>query len=224
MKRMDKIMKNITGVDLAVFCIRITSAMNQTAENINTLIAGWYEAFQGDLLLVGQRLGYTGEELNDLLHQFFLNLMEKNIDFSDIENPRPYLQTAFKRRLIDHYRSEKRYSRHHSLYVVPDEYQPSVQELLEKVQANTALIEKVRKVCNRLPGTCRTIILLKYGEGLSNEEIEQKTGLSRRTIYNNLFKAIKKLRKELADTNDLQFMALVPALLCLCINDMILRG
>ncbi|MFT3948739.1 MAG: sigma-70 family RNA polymerase sigma factor [Agriterribacter sp.] len=198
--------------------------MSQSAENINTLIAGWYEAFQGDLLLVGRRLGYTGEELNDLLHQFFLTLMEKNIDFSGIANPRSYLQTAFKRRLIDHYRSEKRYLRHHSMYVVPDEYQPSVQESLEKIQTNSALIEKVRNVCNKLPATCRTVILLKYGEGLSNEEIEQRTGLSRRTIYNSLFKGIKILRRELADPNAPHLFTLIPLLLSLFVNDFLTRN
>lgn len=200
------------------------AAMSQSAENINALIARWYKAFQDDLILVGRRAGYAGDELKDLLHQFFLNLMEKNIDFSGITNPRSYLQTAFKRRLIDHYRSEKRYLRHHSMYVVQDEYPPSVQELLEKVQINAALMEKVRNVCNKLPSTCRTVILLKYGEGLSNDEIVQRTSLSRRTIYNSLFKAIKQLRKELADANDPQFIALIPVFLCLCMSDMIFRG
>lgn len=198
--------------------------MSQSAENINTHIAAWYNSFQDDLLLVGQRLGYTGDELNDLLHQFFLHLMEKNINFSDISNPRAYLQTAFKRRLIDHYRSERRYLRHHSLYVVPDEFQPSVQELLEKVQTNTALIERVRNICNTLPSTCRTVILLKYGEGLSNEEIEQRTGLSRRTIYNSLFKSIKTLRKELADTPASHLFSLIPLLLCLCVHDILIKS
>ncbi len=198
--------------------------MSQSAENINTLIAGWYEKFQEDLILVGRRLGYTGEELNDLLHQFFLSLMEKNIDFSGIVNPRTYLQTAFKRRLIDHHRSEKSYLRHHALYVVQDEYQPSVQELLEKIQSNNALIEKIRNICNKLPATCRMVILLKYGEGLSNEEIQQRTGLSRRTIYNNLFKGVKKLRKELTDANTPHFFALVPLALSLLSIDLLVKN
>ncbi|MGN6439399.1 MAG: RNA polymerase sigma factor [Agriterribacter sp.] len=187
--------------------------MSQGAENINTSIAGWYKTFQNDLLVVGQRLGYGVEELNDLLHQFFLELMEKKIDYSGIVNPRAYLQTAFKRRLIDHYRSEKRYLRHHSLYIVQEEYQPSVQELLEKVQSNATLIQKVRSICDRLPASCRTIVLLKYGEGLSNEEIEQRTGLSRRTIYNNLFKAIKILRKELSPTDMATYLSVLPLLI-----------
>lgn len=187
--------------------------MSQGAENINTSIAGWYQSFQDDLLVVGRRLGYGVEELNDLLHQFFLELMEKKIDYSGIVNPRAYLQTAFKRRLIDHYRSEKRYLRHHSLHIVQDEYQPSVQELLEKIQSNAALIHRVRNICDTLPASCRTIVLLKYGEGLSNEEIEQRTGLSRRTIYNNLFKAIKILRKELTQTDMAIYLSLLPFVL-----------
>jgi len=198
--------------------------MNQNAENINNQIACWYEAFQSDLLIVGHRLGYAGDELNDLLHQFFLDLMEKQIDFSGITNPKAYLQTAFKRRLIDQYRLEKRYLRHHSLYVVQDEYQPSAQELIEKIQANSELMARVREICNKLPATCRTVILLKYGEGLSNEAIEQKTGLSRRTIYNSLFKAIKILRKECSGVHNVPFSGLITLLLPLCLNGFLIKG
>lgn len=198
--------------------------MNQNAENINDQIACWYEAFQSDLLVVGHRLGYAGDELNDLLHQFFLDLMEKKIDFSAITNPKAYLQTAFKRRLIDHYRLEKRYLRHHSMYVVQNEYQPSAQELIEKIQANSELMVRVRDICNRLPATCRTVILLKYGEGMSNEAIEQRTGLSRRTIYNSLFKAIKILRKEFSGTHNAQFSGLLTLLLPLCLNGILIKG
>lgn len=198
--------------------------MNQNAENINNQIACWYEAFQSDLLIVGHRLGYAGDELNDLLHQFFLDLMEKQIDFSGITNPKAYLQTAFKRRLIDQYRLEKRYLRHHSLYVVQDEYQPSAQELIEKIQANSELMARVREICNKLPATCRTVILLKYGEGLSNEAIEQKTGLSRRTIYNSLFKAIKILRKEFSGPHNVPFSGLITLLLPLCLNGFLIKG
>lgn len=193
--------------------------MSQSAKNINVQIADWYKRFHNDLLIVGQQLGYSGEELNDLLHQFFLNLMERQTDMSAVINPRSYLQIAFKRRLIDHYRSEKRYLRNQSMYVVQDDFQPSVQELIEKAQENSVLIEIVRNTCKKLPATCRTIILLKYGEGLSNEEIEKRTGLSRRTIYNSLFKSIKILRRELSDTPFPVFFTLLPLLISLCGND-----
>lgn len=198
--------------------------MSQKAENINIQIAGWYETFQTDLIVVGQQMGYQGDELHDLLHQFFLDLMEKKIDFSGIVNPKAYLQTAFKRRLIDHYRSNKTRSRYHSLYVVQDEYQPPVQELIEKIQTNSELMKRVRNICINLPATCRTVIFLKYGEGLSNDEIEQKTGLSRRTIYNSLFKAIKILRKEFSDTNGSDFIGFITLLLPLCIGSLLIKG
>lgn len=198
--------------------------MSENAENINIQVASWYETYQNNLLVVGQQMGYAGDELHDLLHQFFLDLMEKKIDFSGIANPRAYLQTAFKRRLIDHYRSKKSRLRHHSLYVVRDEYQPSAQEQIEKIQANNELTKRVRDICNQLPATCRTVILLKYGEGLSNEEIEQKTGLSRRTIYNSLFKAIKILRKEFSENDGSDFIGFITLLLPLCIGSLLIKG
>lgn len=189
------------------------TAMNEGAQNMNAQVAGWYQTYQQDLLLVGYRLGYKREELDDLLHQFFLDLMEKNLDFATVDSPRSYLQTAFKRRLIDYHRSQKRQESRSLLYVVQDHFQPSVQEIIEKIQSDKALIERVRKACNKMPRTCKMVILLKYGEGMTNDQIEQATGLSRRTVYNNLFKGIKILRKELKHIDASLLFMIIPLLL-----------
>lgn len=184
--------------------------MNEGAQNMNIQVAAWYETFRQELLLVGYRLGYSGEELNDLLHQFFLDIMEKHIDFSKINTPRSYLQTAFRRKLIDHHRSQKRQANKATLYVVQDDYEPSVQEIIEQIQSDKALIEKVIMICDKMPNTVKLVISLKYGEGLTNEQIQQITGLSRRTVYNSLFKGIKQLRRELQDTPKTTFFILLP--------------
>lgn len=125
--------------------------MDQSVENINTVVGGWYKTFLSDLVATGQQMGYRGAELDDLLHQFFLDLIEKKINFSEVINPRSYLQTAFRRRLIDYYRSRKSHSRHYSMYVMQDNYQSSPQEQMEKIQSNSKLIARLREMCSKLP-------------------------------------------------------------------------
>jgi len=83
------------------------------------------------------------------------------------------------------------------LYVVENEYEPSVQEALERIQGNTALIDKIKVAYDKLPARCRKVIFLKYYEGAGTDEIAEQTGLSKRTIYNNLFTGISMLRNEL---------------------------
>jgi RNA polymerase sigma-70 factor (ECF subfamily) len=146
---------------------------------------------------MGLRLGYKKEELSDIISQFFLDLLEKNIDPHTIDNPQAYLSTAFRRKLIDHYRSSSKTS-FVDITIIPEDYtEPSVQQVLEQVQTNTELISQIRKAYKKLPDRCQKVIYLKFYQGLTTEQIAEQTGLSKRTVYNNLFEGIKLLRVDL---------------------------
>jgi hypothetical protein len=49
-------------------------------------------------------MGCNKKDLGDIISQFILDLLEKNIAHHTIRNPQAYLSTAFRRKLIDHYR------------------------------------------------------------------------------------------------------------------------
>lgn len=51
-----------------------------------------------------------------------------------------------------------------------------------------------RQLVDRLPKRQRDAILMKYEEGMSNEEIEQATGMSSTHLYATLSRAYKALR------------------------------
>ena len=67
----------------------------------------------------------------------------------------------------------------------------------EVVQAQA--IEKIiRKLVNeKLPQRCRIIFILSRIEGLSNQEISLKLGLSIRTVENQIYRALKILKKHM---------------------------
>ena len=67
----------------------------------------------------------------------------------------------------------------------------------EVVQAQA--IEKIiRKLVNeKLPQKCRIIFILSRIEGLSNQEISLKLGLSIRTVENQIYRALKILKKHM---------------------------
>jgi len=171
--------------------------MSNSIRNTTIQINDLYESCKPTLFNIGLRLGYNREELKDLVNQFFLDMLEKKIDFSSVTNPQAYLVTAFKRKLIDYYRNNKQRLHAGKLYVVENEYEPSVQEALERIQGNTELIDKIKVAYDKLPARCRKVIFLKYYEGAGTDEIAEQTGLSKRTIYNNLFTGISRLRNEL---------------------------
>jgi RNA polymerase sigma factor (sigma-70 family) len=51
-----------------------------------------------------------------------------------------------------------------------------------------------RQLVDRLPKRQRDAILMKYEEGMSNEEIEKATGMSSTHLYATLSRAYKSLR------------------------------
>ena len=67
----------------------------------------------------------------------------------------------------------------------------------EVVQAQA--IEKIiRKLVNeKLPQKCRIIFILSRIEGLSNQEISSKLSLSIRTVENQIYRALKILKKHM---------------------------
>ena len=157
----------------------------------------WYESFRSHLINMGLRSGYRKEEICDLISQFFLDLLEKNIDPRTINNPQAWLSTAFRRKLIDHYRSSPK-NRFVDAGKILEEYSvPSVQDTFEQVQANAELVAQIRKAYKKLPNRCQKVIYLKFYKGLTTEQIADQTGLNKRTVYNNLFEGVKLLRNEL---------------------------
>ncbi|MES1214747.1 MAG: sigma-70 family RNA polymerase sigma factor [Bacteroidota bacterium] len=172
--------------------------MNSSIRNTTPQVNDLYESCKPALHAIGVRFGYNNEELKDLVNQFFLEMLEKEIDFSAIANPEGYVATAFKRKLIDFYRNNKQKLHSSKLYVVENAYEPSVQEAIEKIQGDKELIEKIKMAYNKLPARCRKVIFLKYYNGATTDEIAEQTGCSKRTVYNNLFTGITTLRNELA--------------------------
>jgi RNA polymerase sigma factor (sigma-70 family) len=171
--------------------------MNNGEGNTALQINDLYESCKPALHHIGLRFGYNQEELRDLVNQFFLEMLEKKIDFSAIANAEAYIATSFKRKLIDYYRNNKQRLHAGKLYVVENAYEPSVHEALEKIQGNKELIIKITAAYHKLPARCRKVIFLKYYRGATTDEITEQTGWTKRTVYNNLFTGITILRNEL---------------------------
>lgn len=59
-----------------------------------------------------------------------------------------------------------------------------------------------RQLVDRLPARQRDVILMKYEEGLSMEEIEKATGMSSTHVYATLSRAYKSLRQTIKQTKE----------------------
>lgn len=188
--------------------------MNAVSEEVS-YIPSWYDAYHSHLSRLAVLLGHRQEDAEDLVSQFFVGLMEKRIDEELILNPQAFLTTAFKRKLIDIHRQAKS-----KLFIVTDDIprqarcsQPTVLEAMEQKQVQEDLVKKMQAAYKTLPERCKKVIYMKYYEGLSHDEIAAQTGLSKRSVYNNIFEGIKHLRCQLNNTSQaVNPMAFIPFL------------
>ncbi|MRG46023.1 sigma-70 family RNA polymerase sigma factor [Chitinophaga sp. SYP-B3965] len=182
--------------------------------NLTQHVDSWYAQFHVHLIHVATRWGYGEEESRDLVQQFFLDLLQKNLDPAGILHPKTYLTRAFTHKLIDDHRKSKQ--QQSATLADTTAYEPSVLETLVRIQSNEELLASVKAAFKRLPARCQKVIHLKYYEGLTTEQIAERTGLNTRSVYNNLYEGIKTLREELKQSNPkMKFAAifsLLPAL------------
>ncbi len=162
--------------------------------NHEQLIAYYRNEFD-TLMSVGSRYGCEPEETKDIIQQLFLQFAEKHTDLDALTNPKAYIITSFKRKLIDQHRRITRMARYNIpvIRVISDE---SIDVLLIEKEESEERIKILTKGYHNLPSRCQKVIYLKYMQGLTNEQIAEKTGLTLRSIYNNLSEGIKQLRSE----------------------------
>ncbi|MFT4154773.1 RNA polymerase sigma factor [Parafilimonas sp.] len=191
--------------------------LNIYVGSTNVQVDIWYKEWRLLLLNEGLRFGYSEEEVKDLLQQLFLELLEKQVNPLSIQNPKAYLTTAFKRRLIDCYRSRQKQLIVNTNSIVEDQFTELSVSRLEISEENKELIESIRSAYNKLPGRCKKVIYLKFSEGKTTEEIAAITGLTKRSVYNNLFEGIQILRAHIQKKPQYfqaeAFLTLLPLLL-----------
>jgi len=153
----------------------------------------YYEREYARLLYIGNHFCGDREELKDIIQQLFLHFAEIQIDLDSLSNPSSYIITSFKRRLIDYHRiCAKREI--NSAFTYHDFIVASIDKEIEENENSIHMVKKLKSIYEKLPGRCKKVIHLKFYEGLSNDQIIAQTGLSLRSIYNNLSEGIKIMR------------------------------
>jgi len=156
-----------------------------------------YKSSYKKLLILGSRRGNSEEDTKDAINQTFLDLADKKIDIEKMENPEGYIFTTFQRKLIDGHRIKKRIPVINPDFSHDRDFDPNVLEKLEALENHSELTNQLYLAYKKLPERCQKIIYLKYFSGLTNEDISRITGLSRRSVYNNLSVGINLLRKNI---------------------------
>ena len=131
----------------------------------------------------------------DITQETFLRIWEKRESLQPDKSFFSLLARISTNLCYDHFRYTEVRLRNKDR--IPDYGKSHFDNPEEVVQAK-AIEEIIRKLVNeKLPQRCRVIFILSRIEGFSNQEISTKLNLSIRTVENQIYRALKILKKHM---------------------------
>jgi len=143
------------------------------------------------LMLFSRRILGNEDDAREVVHQVFIKLWERRSEIDLSTSLKSYLFTAVNNRSLNVIRDRRKFSPEE----VPElagEWDVSAE--LESME----LEEKIRRVIDSLPERCRVIFELNRFDGLKYNEIASQLDISVKTVENQISKALKILREQLA--------------------------
>jgi len=141
---------------------------------------------------------FTGspEIAEDLVQELFVTLWLKCEQIQITSSLKNYLFTSVKNRSLDYLKREQRKTQKLN-HLIDETELPENLSSLWFAEAELQVV--VEKSLEKLPPRCREIFELSRFQGLKNQEIADKLGLSKRTVELQVSNALKQLRTDLKD-------------------------
>lgn len=136
----------------------------------------------------------------DLLQDLWLDYWKRSSSI-EVENIKAYLFTALRFNCY-------KYLRDHKLTPLQEEVIESIEFELNVPDTDSQYGERLRqlqKSLDRLPERCRDIFVLSRINGLSNTEIAENFGITKKTVENQISSATRRLRKDISNLSSLLF-------------------
>jgi len=135
----------------------------------------------------------------DIVHDIFLKLWDKQIFLLPDKEIKNILYAAVRNACIDHLRRaklEQQFSDQEALQLKLDEL--DFFETYEDLFMRKDMMEYIVRIANELPEKKREIFRMAYIDGLKAAEIAEQLNLSVRTVENQLYRTLLILRKKLS--------------------------
>ena len=133
-----------------------------------------------------------GEMAKDLSHDLFLKLYQNWEKYTTANSPDAYLFTLARNLLVDHYRKSLKAERFTDPVTID-----LPESLPDMTTPNKEEMAAIHKAITQLPEQRQAIFRMKKIQGMSSEEVAEQLGLSKRTVENQVYRAVSSLRKQL---------------------------
>ena len=151
---------------------------------------GFFEHYE-ELIRTWTRRLRSRQEAEDLAHDTFVRVLEaKSVQ---VEQPRAYLHQTARNIAVDAYRREDR--REAMELGALDQTPPSgdPEHFMHAIQ----LADSIEQALAELPLNCRKIFIWQKIEGLTQQEIAERLGLSKNMVEKYMIRTLRHLRDRL---------------------------
>lgn len=151
-----------------------------------------YQTYRQLMFYVANRILENDQDAEDVVHDAFLKVIEyiDRIDRPRCPQTRAFIVTITENKAIDLYRKRK----NHSIVPLEEEYIGILERSkIEQVEESDSLTQAILS----LPGRYREVLLLKYAQGYSMDEIAVLLSTTVENVKKLIQRARKKLEKSL---------------------------
>jgi RNA polymerase sigma-70 factor (ECF subfamily) len=134
--------------------------------------------------------------VEDLVQDFFVSLWMEVPGLQIHSSLRSYLFAGIKNRCLDHQKHQKVTEKYRAYMLFAS---GNDSNSADNYFAESELRQAIQKCLEKLPPRCREIFELSRLNGLSNHDISEQLGLSKRTVELQISNSLKVLRKELIE-------------------------
>lgn len=156
----------------------------------------YQECFQ-ELYVYGFRIIADKDLVMDCLHEVFCEIWLKRKTINEVSYIKSYLKTCVRNRLLKEITESKNLETLDEDQIKELEGDQSYEFLLIASQEGEERRIRIGTALEQLTKMQRKVIVLKFYEGLSYEQIAVKLNLKPRTVYNHVFIALTTLRNAL---------------------------
>lgn len=155
-----------------------------------------YKSYYQFLFAYGMRVNGDKHLVKDSIHELFLEVWKGRATLPEVAHIGSYLRTILRRKII------KAVPQHQWRSLEEDSGGPeaveySYEERLVSLQSDEEMKQKVQKAIHSLSKKQLEVIRMKFFDEKSYAEIAEFTATTPRTVYNQVYEALKILRKYL---------------------------
>ncbi|WP_157638265.1 RNA polymerase sigma factor [Flexithrix dorotheae] len=169
-------------------------------ESIDLMVTTYY----GDLYYYGLKLSQDNALVEDCIQEVLVNMWEKRSTLEEIFSLKPYLIKSLKRRLIRKLSNQQReIDQNKEISTQTPLFSFSKEDTIITQQDSELKRRQLLAALSKLSNRQREIIYLKFYGELDYEEIVEVMALKRQSVHNLLQEAIKSLRNNFFEINNI---------------------